>query len=763
MSSKNSTETASFMDEYKTVNVPTQFADMVEIDQFLATINEHAILTVTNSTGHLIYVNDAFCQISQWDRSELIGQHYSLYSAGYHSKSFYDELWATIKAGKVWRGRVKNRAKDGSYFWIDSIVKPVLKPDGEISHIISIRSDITELVETQEALEVKRQNESAVRRILAIALSGVGIERMLNGALEVLSLVPWLSGSRQSAVFLTTTEPGEIALAAEHNLEADNASMGHQCLGECICSHVLETRSLQLAACAHQHDNADNADTVRHIAVPLVGQADAFGVLVFSLRGNGKDIARNKTFFADMSKALSVGIEQIRTQDGLKAEREQVTRKQQQLEENSALMEAGFDNMVEGLVALTPDLTILAANKRFAELMEISPELTRQGKSFDPVLEFLRREVAEHSNGTAISVDGMREIVRTGTGKPVKFKFRSGKTIEARANPIPEVGAVLTIADITEALVTEGRIRQGHKLEALGDLAGGVAHEYNNLLTSIQGFARMALKKLTDEDRVRESLQEIIEASGRATEITQQMLTFSKKQVAMPVVANVGETIADMEPVLRVFVQSNLDIRFDIRSEGYASVDPALLNTCLGNLVKNSRQAMPDGGTITIVCDTAEFDETFVTSHGDKLAPGRYVSITVTDTGRGMDPKVLAHIFDPFFTTREVGAGTGLGLSMAFGMAKNQNGAVDVESAPGNGATFTIYLPQVPAPSDQTADGATTEATDATVVTDATEAADGTTAADAEPPAPSPDRPPPATGPNVVPTREDAENLMRFL
>jgi signal transduction histidine kinase len=255
----------------------------------------------------------------------------------------------------------------------------------------------------------------------------------------------------------------------------------------------------------------------------------------------------------------------------------------------------------------------------------------------------------------------------------------------------------------------------------------------------------MALKKMNDEDRVRESLQEIIEASGRATEITQQMLTFSKKQVAMPVVVNVGETIADMEPVLRVFVQSNLDIRFDIKSEGYASVDPALLHACIGNLVKNSRQAMPDGGTITIVCEPAEFDETFVTSHGDKLAPGRYVRIAVRDTGRGMDPKVLAHIFDPFFTTRDVGAGTGLGLSMVFGMAKNQNGAVDVESAPGNGATFSIYLPQVPAPSGQTADDVTTEATDAT---------DATMAADAEPP---------ATDPSVVPTREDAENLMRFL
>jgi PAS domain S-box-containing protein len=728
------------MDEFVTASVPARFAAMVEIDQFLATINEHAILTVTDPAGHLIYVNDAFCRLTQWDRSELIGQHYSLYSAEYHPDSFYEELWATVKAGSVWRGRVKNRAKDGSCFWIDSIVKPVLGPDGKVSHIISIRSDITELVETQEALEFIRQNEAAIRRILAISSSSIPVERMLASALEVLSLIPWLSDVCRSAVYLAAPGTDVPVLTAEHVLEVDEAGAEDRCLGECICRHVLETRTLQLAVCARQHDPVDGPNAIRHIAVPLAGQAATLGVLVFSLRGEGADIAKHKTFFADVSKAISVGIEQSRTQEGLKAKREQVLRKQQELEEKSALMAAGFDNMAEGLIALTPDLTIIAANKRFAELNEISPELVQQGRSFLPVLRHLESVVKSDIRRTELTVDGVRKVVRNGSSKPIKFTFRSGRTLEIRANPIPEVGTVFTVADVTLALLSEGRARRGRKLEALGELAGGVAHEYNNLLTSVQGYARMALKKLGNEDRVREALQEIVEASGRATEITQQMLTFSKKQVSAPMIVDVGEALRSMEPVLRVFLQSKLEIRFDIKSHSRASVDPALLTQCVSNLVTNSRQAMPDGGTITITCDTVELREPFFASHGDRLEPGRYISIAVNDSGRGIEPEVMPQIFDPFFTTREVGAGTGLGLSMVFGMAKNQNGAINVESTPGQGATFTIYLPEILAAPEQA--GATTDA--------------------APPAAPQRDDPPPIDT-TIVPTEADIQGLMRFL
>jgi PAS domain S-box-containing protein len=583
------------MGEFVTVRVPAQFAEMVEIDQFLETINEHAILTVTDPAGRIIYANDAFCRLSQWDRSELIGQHYGVYSSGYHPDSFYEELWSTINAGLVWRGRVKNRAKDGSFYWIDAIVKPVLDQDGKITHIISIRSDITELVETQEALERTRQNEAAIRRILAISSSNIPVERMLGGALEVLSLVPWLAPIKRSAVFLAEPESEDMVLAAYRDLTmASTLLSGSECFGACICDRAADGRTVMIERCTAEAHDAEGDAAIRweHLAIPLISRDGISGVLVLTAPMGKHQLVDRNSFLVDVAKALTVGIEQKHIQQGLEVEREEVLRKQQQLEENNALMEAGFENMAEGLVALTPDLTVLAANRRFAELMEFSPEMIRQGKSFEPVLQHMRNQVVEHSRGATMSPAGIRKVIRGGTGKPVQFKFRSGKTLEARANPIPEVGAVFTLSDITDAIVTEGRARQSHKLEALGELAGGVAHEYNNLLTSIQGFARMALKKFGDEDRVREALDEIIEASGRATEITQQMLTFSTKRVLSPVVVDVGETIRSMEPMLRVFLQSKLEIRFEIKAKAYADIDPSPSPATPSRSARRSPRAM---------------------------------------------------------------------------------------------------------------------------------------------------------------------------
>jgi len=718
----------------------------LKLPGFVETVNEHAIIAVTDPAGRFIFVNDAFCAISKYSRDELIGQHYGIISSGHHPPVFFEELEAKLHTGTPWRGRIKNRAKDGTYYWVDTLINPIKDEAGNVRHQVSVRSEVTELVVAQEHLERNRQGEAAIRRILAIALSDIPIERMLEGSLEVVSLVSWLAPVSRSAVFLVDPESKQIGLVASRDLGSveDRISDG-TCFGTCICTQAGANRTVTVEACTQvgKQESANDEAKWEHYAIPLVSQGGLLGVLVLTAPVGQAKTVNQDNFFTDVAKALTVAIEQKNVQDGLKAERERGIRKQQELEEKSALMEAGFDNMVEGLVALTPDLTILASNKRFAELMEISPELTAQGRSFEAILEHMRNVVVDRRQGAMMSVEGMRKTVRSGTGKPVKFVFKSGKTIEARANIIPEVGAVFTIADVTEALLTEGRARQSLKLDALGDLAGGVAHEYNNLLTSIQGFARMALRKFSDEDRVRDSLQEIIEATGRASEITQQMLTFSKKQVVAPVVVNIGEAIRDMEPVLRVFVQANLDMRFQVKSTAYASIDPALLTECISNLVRNGRQAMPDGGTITIACETVELTEAFVTSHGDKLEPGRYASIAVTDTGKGMDPDTLSQIFDPFFTTHEVGSGTGLGLSMVFGMAKNQNGAIDVSSEPGQGATFTIYLPEVSVPSDRAEGDARAES-------------------GADPRRPSPGQPSPIDL-NVVPTEDDAEQLMRFL
>ncbi|MBI3451730.1 MAG: PAS domain S-box protein [Rhodospirillales bacterium] len=248
--------------------------------------------------------------------------------------------------------------------------------------------------------------------------------------------------------------------------------------------------------------------------------------------------------------------------------------------------------------------------------------------------------------------------------------------------------------DVTDRVATEERLRQSQKMEALGQLAGGVAHEFNNILTSVMGFTRMALQKIDRTDRVKECLTEVLESSKRAADLTRQMLTFSHKQVLEPRVLRVGPTIRGMEKLLRTLVEASIDLEWAIGdAESCIEADPTRLSQCIVNLVVNGRHALPDGGRIRIGVERAQYDAPFFTSHGDELPPGVYARIDVSDDGIGIEPATLQHIFEPFFTTKKAGQGTGLGLSLVYGMVKNSGGAIHVESAVGKGTTFSIYMP----------------------------------------------------------------------
>ena len=250
--------------------------------------------------------------------------------------------------------------------------------------------------------------------------------------------------------------------------------------------------------------------------------------------------------------------------------------------------------------------------------------------------------------------------------------------------------------DVSERKSTEERLRQGQKMEALGQLAGGIAHEFNNLLTSISGFTRMAMKKPDDQERVESCLKEVVQASNQAADLTRQMLTFSHKQILEPKVVRSGDVISSMDKLLRAFIEETIDLQLTVENgEACIEVDAARLSQCVVNLAINARHAMPEGGKLEISCDMVELESSLVTQHADELPAGRYVKISVQDEGMGIDPDVLEHIFEPFFTTKDPGSGTGLGLSLVYGMVKSSGGVIQVDSKVGAGTTFSIYLPVV--------------------------------------------------------------------
>ncbi|HEY1467880.1 MAG TPA: ATP-binding protein [Candidatus Acidoferrum sp.] len=240
----------------------------------------------------------------------------------------------------------------------------------------------------------------------------------------------------------------------------------------------------------------------------------------------------------------------------------------------------------------------------------------------------------------------------------------------------------------------ESQLRQAQKMDALGRLAGGVAHDFNNLLTVIRGHSELLLDRLQPADTLYRSSEQIRKTSDRATSLTRQMLAFSRMQVLEPKVLDLNELIVEMGKLLRRLVRE--DIEFSLRlgdSLSRVKADPGQIEQVLLNLTVNASDAMPLGGKLTIETQNIIVDEAYVQSR-PSVPPGPYVMIGVSDTGHGMDETIKAQIFEPFFTTKEPGKGTGLGLATVYGVVKQSEGFIWVESSPGNGTKFEIYLPQ---------------------------------------------------------------------
>jgi two-component system, cell cycle sensor histidine kinase and response regulator CckA len=254
--------------------------------------------------------------------------------------------------------------------------------------------------------------------------------------------------------------------------------------------------------------------------------------------------------------------------------------------------------------------------------------------------------------------------------------------------------------DVTERKRLEGQFRQAQKMEAIGHLAGGVAHDFNNMLTAILGYCEIVVEAVNDRPQVVADIGEIKQAGERATQLTKQLLAFSRRQHVEPRVFDLNRLVHDTEKMLARLIGEDLDIEVvQDRSAGAIRADPGQIEQVLMNLAVNARDAMPAGGRLTIATADARLDADFVRRHPGSVS-GRHSCLVVRDTGCGMTPEVASHVFEPFYTTKQPGKGTGLGLSTVYGIVKQSGGYIEVESAPGMGTSFTVYFPTVDEPLD---------------------------------------------------------------
>lgn len=351
-----------------------------------------------------------------------------------------------------------------------------------------------------------------------------------------------------------------------------------------------------------------------------------------------------------------------------------------------------FDGMFDGVWLVASSGRTTYANGAMAGLLGSTPDEMR-GR---PITDFL-------DEALWLDVKGFLARQRNQAGERMELRLRRADGSDlfgiVAGSPITTdegvfVGTMLNVSDVTGKRSMDAQVVQTQRLEAIGQFAGGIVHDFNNLLTSIQGYAELARAALPEGDPIREDLDQVLASAGRASAITRRLLAFTHRQILLPVDIDPAQVIADLVPMLRPLMGDDIEVVVEVEAEhGWIRVDPTQLEQVMVNLAVNAHDAMPIGGTMTItVHDLKSIDPE---RPDPDLTAGPFVRISVSDTGIGMDEATRARIFDPFYTTKGPGKGTGLGLSTVFGIVTQSGGQIQVETSPGEGSTFHVDLPRL--------------------------------------------------------------------
>jgi len=370
--------------------------------------------------------------------------------------------------------------------------------------------------------------------------------------------------------------------------------------------------------------------------------------------------------------------------------------RQDALAEKSRLLETTFDNIDQGILLVSPELKFAGFNQRFLDLLDLPPDRFSVGT---PLEDFYRFSAEHGEYGPGDPEEHVRvrmeRIAKGGRRRNERLR-PDGSMLEVYRKSMPDGGFVTTFTDITERKMSEQKLQQSQKMEAVGQLTGGIAHDFNNLLTVILGNLQLLERQVqeTGDERLLKWASAAGGAAERGAALTKQLLAFSRRQALEPEVVDLNAAVTGMDSLLTRALGETINLKTVMESDLWmTNVDPHQLESAVLNLAVNARDAMPEGGKLTIETANVSLDKAYA-DQNDGVEPGDYVMVAVSDTGAGMSEEVMRQVFEPFFTTKETGKGTGLGLSMVYGFVNQSQGHIKIDSEEGHGTSIKLYFPR---------------------------------------------------------------------
>jgi len=627
--------------------------------QLVETMNEG--IAVQDGNGVLIYVNDRISEVMGYRKDELLNRPLAEFFTDEGKKIFYEQI-AKRHRGVIERYEIAFPNKAGEL--VQALVSPQILYDeeGNYQGSLAVISDITQWRRAEE-------DRQKLASVIDSSNEFIGLAS-LDGKIQYINA----AGRR----LLGLDEDEDVT----HRMFSDFAPSDDY---EFVTQAMLPT--LMQEGAWHGENKLQNLGT---------GEVIELEINAFLLRSSRTG---EPTGFAAIMRDIS--------------KRKQSERK---LRASESKYRTLFDTSPESITLIGLDGKVIAINKA-GEALAGKPREEMIGVDFTKLNTLHEQDLPSMVGafGKLLNDEHVPpfelQVIPVGTGQPRWIEVFASLV---RRGDQTEAIQVIT-RDIQEAkeaelrrIDLEAQLQQSQKLEAIGRLAGGVAHDFNNILTGIEGYAELILRTIEPADPIYDEIQEIKQAADRAAMLTQQLLAFSRKQVISPKIINLNRAIENSMNMLRRIIGEDIDFQFKPQPGiGNILIDPGQINQVLVNLTVNARDAMPDGGRLIIQTSAQTFDEAAARDNPE-IKPGRYLSLAIADTGTGIDEETSKHIFEPFFTTKNKDQGTGLGLATVYGIVKQNNGVIELDSRPGEGTIFTLYFPAV----DREAEPAPISATD---------------------------------------------------